>query len=321
MTSFDLIALGRVGVDLYPQQQGPLKHVSTFAKSLGGSAANVAVACARLGHDVALVSRVGDDRFGEYLREELEEFGVDTRWVGTDPHLKSPITFAELDPPEDPGLEFYRWPKAPDLNIDERDLDLTAIRDAAILWVTGTGLSQQPSRDATIAAMRARGGHATTVLDLDWRSMFWGSVDEATAALATALPHATLVVGNRMEVAIALGEPGAAADEPEDLAQSLLDSGVGHAIVKLGADGVLLASEEGGLQRVEPIRVPVVCGLGAGDAFGGALCHGLLEGWEPAEIVRFANAAGAYVAARLACADAMPGERDVLELLEEHANA
>lgn len=319
MTSFDVICMGRCGVDLYPQQQGPLDRVETFARSLGGSAANVAVAAARLGHRAALVSKVGDDRFGLYVRRALEEFGVDTRWVGTSASYKTPLVFAELDPPESPGIEFYRWPKAPDLELEVEELDLDAIRNAAILWVTGTGLSQQPSRDTTIAALCACGNHVTTILDLDYRPVLWQSRDEATAALRAALPHANLVVGNRDEVGVALGLPGEVGD-PESAAHALLDAGAVHAIVKLGGDGVLVATRDM-VEVVAPISVPVVCGLGAGDAFGGALCHGLLSGWRPARIARFANAAGAYAASQLACADAMPTIGQVEQLLGEATRA
>src|SRR5215213_11188528 len=106
--------MGRVSVDLYPEQIGvPLAEVRTFSKSLGGSATNVAVAAARLGHRTAVITKVGDDGFGPYVRDALEGFGVDSRWVGTDPDLRPPIVFCEVYPPDDFPLLFYREPKAP----------------------------------------------------------------------------------------------------------------------------------------------------------------------------------------------------------------
>lgn len=308
--SFDLITMGRIGVDLYPQQSGvELADVETFAKSLGGSPANVAVAAARLGDRSAVVTKTGDDPFGPYIRKALWRFGVDDRFVGTDARLRTPITFCELHPPDHFPLLFYREPSAPDLQLEESDLDLEAIRAARILWTTGTGLSQEPSRTTTLTALRERreaSAMATTIHDLDHRPMFWADPAEATRWAREALRHASIAVGNREEVEVAVGtrDPDAAAD-------ALLELGVAVAIVKRGPDGTLVATRERRWD-VPPSPTEVVNGLGAGDAFGGALCHALLAGWEIDRCVRLASAAGAFVAGRLACADAMPSLDDLL---------
>ncbi len=307
---FDLLAMGRVGVDIYPQQPGPFAGVATFEKSIGGTATNVAVAAARLGRRVALVTKVGDDAFGAYIRQKLAAFGVDGRYVGTDAGLPTPVVFCELDPPEDPRLIFYRYPKAPDMEVAPADLDLDAIRASRIFWVTGTGLSDQPHRSALLAGLAARGRTGWTVFDLDWRPMFWTDRSHAKELYGRALAGVTVAIGNRDEVDVAVGTR-----DPEVAARRLLDAGVELAIVKLGADGVLVATA-GRTAIVPPVPVTVVCGLGAGDAFGGALCHRLLAGDDPAEAVRFANAAGAIVASRLLCADAMPTEAEVAAILQ-----
>ena len=183
--SLDLITMGRVGVDLYPEQIGvQLPDVRTFAKSLGGTATNVAVAASRLGARSAVITKVGDDPFGIYVRQALEGFGVDTRYVSTHPTLRTPVVFCEIFPPDDFPLLFYRAPKAPDMELDSGDLDLDAIRAARIFWVTVTGLSDEPSRSATLAALEARGRAGITVLDLDYRPMFWASREEARRWIA-----------------------------------------------------------------------------------------------------------------------------------------
>jgi len=320
--SFDLITMGRVGIDLYPEQIGVrLPDVRTFAKSLGGTATNVAVAASRLGARSGVITKVGDDPFGTYVRQALEGFGVDTRHVSTHPTLRTPVVFCEIFPPDDFPLLFYRAPKAPDMELDSGDLDLDAIRAARIFWVTVTGLSDEPSRSATLAALEARGKAGGlrrrsrwTVLDLDYRPMFWASREEARHRIAEALPHVTVAVGNQDECDTAVGvrEPRAAAD-------ALRERGVGLAIVKQGPKGVLALDGDSAVE-VPPVPVEVVNGLGAGDAFGGALCHGLLRGWELERTMRFCNAAGALVASRLACADAMPEEPEVLALLEGAVN-
>jgi 5-dehydro-2-deoxygluconokinase len=308
--AYDLITMGRIGVDLYPLQTGvPLARVSSFGKFLGGSATNVAVAAARLGRRTAVITRTGDDPFGTYLHEALRDFGVDDRWVTPVAGLPTPVTFCEVFPPDDFPLYFYRQPKAPDLEIDAHDLDLVEISAARVFWVTGTGLSEEPSRTATLAALAHRAKSATTVVDLDWRPMFWRDPESARPFYAEALRHATVAVGNIDEVEIATGER-----EPHTAARALLDAGVELAVVKQGPKGVLAVHRDGTCAEVPPLPVTVLNGLGAGDAFGGSLCHGLLAGWDLERIMRHANAAGAIVASRLECSSAMPTPDEV-----EHA--
>ncbi|MFF4287899.1 5-dehydro-2-deoxygluconokinase [Streptomyces sp. NPDC001633] len=341
--SYDLITMGRIGVDIYPLQTGvSLAQVETFGKFLGGSAANVAVAAARLGRRSAVISRTGEDPFGEFLHQALREFGVDDRWVTPVAAYPTPVTFCEIFPPDDFPLYFYRRPKAPDLVIHPEELDREAIAAARIFWVTGTGLCEEPSRSATLAALEARaearaeacaeagaeagsGAPGPTVFDLDWRPMFWGGEGGASgdggatgaAARAAARPyyeaalqHATVAVGNVDEAEVATG-----LRDPKACAQALLDMGVELAVVKQGPKGVLAVHRDGRVAEVPPTPVEVVNGLGAGDAFGGALCHGLLSGWELEPMMRYANAAGAIVASRLACSSAMPTREEVEEFL------
>jgi 5-dehydro-2-deoxygluconokinase len=314
--AYDLITMGRIGVDLYPLQTGvPLARVTTFGKFLGGSATNVAVAAARLGRRTAVITRTGDDPFGVYLHEALRDFGVDDRWVTPVPGLPTPVTFCEVFPPDDFPLYFYRQPKAPDLEIDAHELDLDAVHKARIFWMTGTGLSEEPSRTATLAALAHRAKSGTTVFDLDWRPMFWKDTartgpDSARPFYAEALRHTTVAVGNIDEVEIATGER-----EPHAAARALLDAGVELAVVKQGPKGVLAVHRDGTSAEVPPLPVTVLNGLGAGDAFGGSLCHGLLAGWDLERIMRYANAAGAIVASRLECSSAMPTPAEVEDAL------
>ncbi|GLW45484.1 5-dehydro-2-deoxygluconokinase [Streptomyces sp. NBRC 14336] len=309
--AYDLITMGRIGVDLYPLQTGvPLPQVTSFGKFLGGSAANVAVAAARLGRNTAVITRTGDDPFGTYLHEALRDFGVDDRWVTPVPGLPTPVTFCEVFPPDDFPLYFYRRPKAPDLEIDAHELDLDAVREARIFWMTGTGLSEEPSRTATLAALAHRAKSGITVFDLDWRPMFWSDPDQARPFYREALKHTTVAVGNLDEVEVATG-----VREPHAAARALLDAGVELAVVKQGPKGVLAVNREGEQAEVPPLPVTVLNGLGAGDAFGGSLCHGLLHGWDLETVMRQSNAAGAIVASRLECSSAMPTQEEVTAAL------
>lgn len=308
----ELLTVGRVSVDLYAREVGVgFGGPQTFEKSVGGSATNVAVAAARLGHRAAVLTKVGRDPFGEYVRRKLDGFGVDTRFVGVHPNLRTPLAFAAMDPPEDPLLLFYREPLAPDLTIEADDTVRAAAAVAPVLWVTGSAFSHPVSAATVSSLLAARKRRIHTVLDLDYRPTFWQSVADARRLIGGAVASATVAVGNRAECDVAVGTP-----DPDEAATRLLDRGVELAIVKMGGDGVLVASADQTV-TIPPRPVDVVCGLGAGDAFGGALVHGLLEGWAPGQAVEFANAAGAIVASRLLCADAMPTADEVVALLEK----
>lgn len=312
----EVLTMGRLGVDIYPQQIGvSLREVSTFGKYLGGSAANVAVAAARHGRRTALVSRTGADPFGEFLHDALRGFGVDDRYVTPFPELPTPVTFCEIFPPDDFPLYFYRLPSAPDLQLRAEELDLDAVRGAGLLWVTVTGLCQEPSRTATLTALRERGRRGITVLDLDYRPVFWPSREAALRRVREALPHVSVAVGNLDECATAVGTR-----EPRAAAEALHAAGVDLAVVKQGPAGVL-AADRSTTVEVPAVPVDVVNGLGAGDAFGGALCHALLSGWDLERTMRFCNAAGAIVAGRLACSDAMPTTAEVEAVIEEVVRA
>ena len=307
----DVLAIGRCGVDIYPLQIGVgLEDVESFGKFLGGSAANVTVAAARLGNRAALISGVGADPFGTFVRTELARLGVDNRYVGACETLPTPVTFCEIFPPDDFPLYFYRRPSAPDLQIQPRDLDIEAIQTARLFWSTVTGLSEDPSRSAHFTAWEARERRPLTILDLDDRPAFWEPAAAATEQVQRAVTHVTVAIGNQEECEVAVGET-----DPVKAADALLDRGVQLAIVKQGRRGVLGQTRESSV-TVPPNRVDVVNGLGAGDSFGGSLCHGLLHDWPLEKTLRYANAAGAIVASRLECSTAMPLLDEVTALAE-----
>ncbi len=309
-TPFEVLTMGRVGVDLYPTQVGvPLDEVKRFGKYLGGSATNVAVAAARLGHRAAVITRTGEDPFGRFVHTALRSFSVDDRFVSAVPGLPTAVAFCEMFPPDDFPLWMYGGPRAPYFQILADELDLGAIKDADIFWCTATGLSHEPSRTAHLAAWDARGRTKLSVLDLDYRAVMWESPVDARCKVQEALSAVNVAVGNLEEAGVAVGE-----EDPERAGRALLERGVELAVIKQGPRGVL-AMTASQTVSVPTYPVEVVNGLGAGDAFGGALCHGLISGWPLEDTMRFASAAGAIVASRLECSSAMPAAVEVLELM------
>lgn len=316
--NLDVLTMGRISVDIYPNEIGVgLADVESFGKYLGGSPTNVAVAAARHGRRTGVVTRVGDDDFGTYLMRELARYGVDASQVAAVAGLHTPVTFCAIQPPDDFPLYFYgRQPTAPDWEIAAGELDLDAIRDARIFWSTVTGLSREPSAAAHLAALEARprtglAEGAFTILDLDYRPMFWDSEEAAHEQVARILPHVTVAIGNDTECAVAVG-----AGTPDEQADRLLAAGVEIAVVKLGPEGVMAKTRTDRVVSA-PVPVQTVNGLGAGDSFGGAFCHGLLAGWPLATVLDYANASGAIVASRVACSEDMPTPAEVVALLAE----
>jgi 5-dehydro-2-deoxygluconokinase len=306
----EVLTFGRSGVDIYPLQIGVgLEDVVTFGKYLGGTTANVAVAAARLGRRAAIITGVGDDPFGRYVRRTLGELSVDDRYVVTNYEYPTPVTFCEIFPPDNFPIWFYRKPTAPDLQVKPSDIDYDAVRATDLMWMSVSGLSEEPSRESHFAVLQARNRKPFTVLDLDYRPMFWRSAAAATEQVRKVLPQVTVAVGNREECEVAVGET-----DPEKAADALLEAGVELAVVKQGPKGVLGKSRT---ERVEspPIPIRPLNGLGAGDSFGGSLCHGLLAGWPLAKVLQHANAAGAIVASRLECSTAMPTSAEIETLL------
>ncbi|MFL6629750.1 MAG: 5-dehydro-2-deoxygluconokinase [Vitreoscilla sp.] len=317
---FDLACLGRLAVDLYAQQVGSrLEDVASFAKYLGGSSANIAFGAARLGTRAAMISRVGDEQMGRFLVESLQREGCDTTMVQVDPERLTALAILGLKDRDTFPLLFYRENCA-DMAIAADAIDEGFIADCRALLITGTHLSQPGVRAASTRARdQAARQRTLRVLDIDYRPVLWGLtrrgdgqtrfVPDArvTASLQEMLPRFDLLIGTEEEFAIAGGVPG-------DLLASLRkvrEITPAAMVVKLGPLGCCLI--DGAVPaRLEDAptaageRVEVLNVLGAGDAFAAGLMTGLLRGEDFASAARLANACGAIVVSRHACAPAMP---------------
>ena len=277
--------MGRVGIDLYPNElETPLSEVRTFTRYVGGFAGNVATGLARLGVRTAIVSRVGAEGHGDFVRSWLAGEGVDVRFLATDPYWQTPPTFCEVWPPDNFPLTFYRKPTAPDWQLSPEDFDAEEVAAAPLLYATGTALAQSPSRETTLAALDSHRG--TTIFDLDWRPTLWDEPGAYPELAAEASRHADVVIGNEEEVEAA-------------------NVNVPSLVLKRGGRGTTVF--ENGEETDVPVHpVEVVNGLGAGDAFAAAVGQALLHGASLVDAVRRGSVAGAIVASRLACSEAMP---------------
>ncbi|MDQ3767645.1 MAG: 5-dehydro-2-deoxygluconokinase [Actinomycetota bacterium] len=305
----EAVVMGRVGADLYPNQIGvPLSEVRTYTRYAGGFATNVATGLARLDVSVAIVSKVGDEGHGEFIRNFLVSEGVDVRWLGTDPDNLTPIVFCEVVPPDHFPLLFYRRPTAPDWELTIDDVDIEKAARAPLLFISGTGLAREPSRQTTVTATLAHAG--TVVFDLDWRPSVWDEPSKYPAIASVLIDRADVVIGNEEELCAALD-----VDDAERASGVLIERGVKTVIMKRGGKGVVCFEGDDRID-VPPMATEVKNGLGAGDAFAAVLGHGLLRKIPTEETLRRANAAGAIVASQLACSEAMPANDDITAFLQ-----
>ena len=307
-----VFVMGRVGADLYPlQYETPLEDVRTFERFVGGFAGNVAAGLARLGVRTAIISAVGDDGHGRFIKKFLSAEGVDVTWLGTHPTLRTALAFCEVWPPDRFPITFYRTPTCPDWELRPDGLPFDLLPAAPLLYVTGTGLAREPSRGTTLAAMErrlparpARGSLLpATILDLDWREMLWDRAADYAVEIVRAARAADILVGGAGEFAAAGLDPASA-----------FSLGPRLVVVKRGPDGATVIDGRR-TEHVPGLPVPVTNGLGAGDAFAAAFGAGLLAGLDPPGAVARANAAGAIVATRLSCSTAMPRPWEIAALL------
>jgi len=300
----EIVVMGRLSADIYPTTlRTPLREQRNFTRYVGGFAGNVSTGLARLRVATAIVSKVGNDGHGEFIRDFLSREGVDVRWLGIDHSLNTPVVFCEIWPPDRFPLLFYRTPTCPDWELTTDDFDLNAVADVPVLLVSGTGLARANSRAAHEAALQ-RHRH-TAIFDLDYRPSFWSTPAAYQEAVQGVLPLADIVVGNEDEVRAATG-----ATDPREGIKTLRAVGPRILVLKRGGEGAVLFENERVL-AVPPVKMDVVNGLGAGDAFLAALAHGVLRGLDLGIAVRRANWAGAFVATQIPCSEAMPFLKDL----------
>jgi len=308
---FDLLAMGRSSIDLYAHEIGrPITDVRSFDAYVGGCPTNVAVGTRRLGLRSALLTAVGDDQVGDFVVAFLDREGIETRFIPRKPGTRTSAVILTIQPPDKFPLTFYR-DNCADRALDVGDVDRAPVRSSHILFVSGTGLSHQPSRDATFAAAaRAREAGTTVIVDIDYRPDQWDTACTFAEQMQALVRSSSLAVGTEEEIAAASGE-----SEVREGAATLLASGAPDGIealvVKRGARGATIWRRDAPPCDVAPFPVTVLNVLGAGDAFASGLIYGLRQGWPLDRAARFGNACGAIIVTRHGCANFMPTRGEV----------
>jgi 5-dehydro-2-deoxygluconokinase len=324
----DFICLGRAAVDLYGLERGArLEDTQTFAKYLGGSSANVAVGLARQGLRVAMLTRVGDEHMGRFVRETLAAEGVDVAAVRTDPRRLTGLVLLGMEDSEHFPHIFYREYCA-DMALDAADVEAAPFSTAKALALTGTHLSTESVREASRRAIAlARQNGLRIVLDIDYRPVLWGQAGhgsgaertqaaaEVTRQLQAFLPDCDLVVGTEEEIQVAGGGDtvldALGAIRSRTQATIVLKRGVAGCVVF--EDGIPASVDQGVVVAGFPVEVMNV--LGAGDAFLSGYLSGWIAGLPAAHCARRGNASGAIVVTRHGCTPAMPTRAELDEFL------
>lgn len=329
MKSIDIICLGRAAVDFYGQQIGSsLENMGSFAKYLGGSSANIAYGCSKLGLNSAMLTRVGNEHMGRFVRNELESVGVDTSHVLTDKERLTGLVVLGIQDKETFPLIFYRKDCA-DMAISEKDFSKEFIASSRSLLITGTHFSSENTYQTSMKAIEyAKASDTQVIVDIDYRPVLWGltelgdgesrfvASDDVSRHLQTILPYCDLVVGTEEEIHIAGGSEDtiAALTKIRELSDSII-------VLKLGPLGCTVITSDipnssDDFKVIKGNQVDILNVLGAGDAFMSGFLRGYLRGESLEKSANYANAAGALVVSRHGCAPAIPGEKELLYYLE-----
>jgi len=330
--AYDLVSMGRACIDLYANEIGvPFPEIKSFAAYVGGCPANIAVGARRLGLSVAMLSAVGDDPVGDFVLRFLQQEGIETRFIARKHGFRTGAAALAIQPPDHFPLIYYRDNPA-DIQLGIDDALAAPIDRSRILLISGTGLSKEPSRSATMRAAEQAGATDTrTFIDLDLRTDQWHDPRAYGVTIRSTLALMDVVLGTESEIkAVMLEQAGqmqvvdsqvSSANVAGDLdaaIQAILDYGPQVLVVKRGQRGAQVFARGQDPLVVPGFPVEVYNTLGAGDAFAGGLIYGYLKGWDWYKSARFGNATGAIVVTRHACANDMPYEEEALAFVAQH---
>ncbi len=328
---FDLITMGRVGMDLFAQNVGaPFEEVTGFETAVGGSPVNIAIGTSRLGLNSAVFTAVGEDRVGDFVLRYLGDEGVTTDYIPRKPNCRTGLAIVAIQPPDQFPLVFYRDNPA-DIYLTIDDVTTLPLANSRAVQISGTALSRGSCRDAMLfAAEQCSALDVTTFMDLDLRPDQWTHPYAFGLNVRTILPHLDVVIGTEEEFYALLAEDPTSVlqgnnltevqiKELEKLLQTLLAAWQGPEalVLKRGPRGVSIFTKTSNVVDADGFPVEILNTVGAGDAFASGLIYGHLKGWDWYKCGRMGNACGAIVVTRHGCAKALPTEQEALNFIEE----
>ena len=331
MENYDILAIGRSSIDLYSNDIGsPFPEITSFGAFVGGCPTNISVGTRRLGLRSALLTAVGDDPVGDFLLKFLKEEGVETRYIAHKPGHRTSAVVLGIEPPDRFPLIYYR-DNCADIQLTIDDVVASPIAESSAVLISGTGLSKEPSRSATLyAAEHAKALDRLVFLDLDFRADQWHDPRAFGVSIRSALQNVDIAIGTEEEIKAAsltditqvsiehsqISNPNIEGDMKVAIA-TILNGGPKALVVKCGSDGADVYLQDGEVIHAPPYPVEIYNTLGAGDAFASGFIYGILNGWDWRKSARLGNATGAIVVTRHGCANFMPTMEEVNTFVEQ----
>ena len=329
--TYDVLTMGRSSIDLYSNDVGaPFEAITSFAAYVGGCPTNISVGTRRLGCRSALLTAVGDDKVGDFVLHFLQQEGVETRFTPRKPGKRTSAVILGIEPPDRFPLTYYRDNCADnELTID--DVLAAPIAASRVLLISGTGLSQEPSRSATLFAAEVAKQVGTTVaLDIDFRPDQWHDPRAFGVAIRSALRSVDLIIGTNDEInAAMLTDPAQlqlthsqisdarVQGDTDQAIATILGMGPRTLVQKRGADGSRVHLAAGETIDAPGFPVEVYNILGAGDSFASGVLYGHVQGWDWYKAARMGNACGAIVVTRHGCASSMATQAEALDFIDQ----
>jgi len=329
--SFDLITFGRASIDLYSNNIGSeFNDIKELSTSIGGPPVNISVGAQRLGLKTGIISAIGPDPIGGFIKNSLNKEGVDTTHLKIIEGTKSAAVVCGIIPPDKFPLVFYR-DNAPDKKITPehiKDINFSKYRS---FLMTGTSFAVEPSRTTAFKiSEKAKKNEIPVFLDLDFRANLWGNILDFGSVLRDYLKLTDIVIGTEEEVLSlnltdvkqvrikndSITQPKIAGNLNDSI-KIILNEGVKLLLVKTGAKGVIAYYNDGSVLKVPGFSVKVTNVLGAGDAFAGGFIYGYLNGWDDYKSLRLANACGAWLVTKQGCCNFAPYYDEIINFIEE----
>jgi len=329
--SFDLITFGRASIDLYSNNIGSeFNDIKELTTSIGGPPVNISVGAQRLGLKTGIISAIGPDPIGEFIKNSLQREGVDTTHLKTIEGTKSAAVVCGIIPPDKFPLVFYR-DNAPDKKLTQqhiKDIDFSKYRS---FLMTGTAFAVEPSRTTAFKiSEKAKKNEIPIFLDLDFRANLWNNILDFGSVLKNYLKLTDIVIGTEEEVlSLNLTDTEQVKIKNDSITQPkivgnindaikiILNEGVKLLLVKTGAKGVIAYYNDGRVLKVPGFKVKVTNVLGAGDAFAGGFIYGYLNDWDDYKSLRLANACGAWLVTKQGCCNFAPYYNEIINFIEK----